>query len=163
MCHWLENRAKTEQKKGCVYSMPLLHTTLNTEHTWAADMKMPSVTSNPYGQQKPPKQAISPGCSLRPILHHLHQTHFKVVLKEVVGFPKVFLIIPIVEALTDGVILELPPLAVIHSLTLASIILGIIHTQGFFLSQDIIPKLKKINQHLGKIFAKAKKMSPVIL
>lgn len=106
-------------------------------------MKTPTVTSNPYRQQKPPKQAISPGSSLHPTLCHLHQSHFKVVLKEVVGFPKVFLIIPIVEALTDGVILELPPLAVIHSLTLASIIPGIVHTQGFFLSQDIVPKLEK--------------------
>ena len=71
------------------------------------------------------------------------QTYLKVVLEEVVGFPEVLLILSIVETLTGGVISNLPPFPIVHCLTLAPIIPGVIHMLSFFLGQDIVSKSKR--------------------
>ena len=132
--------------------------TLKAEHTCAAGQKEPSVTSNPM-ENKSLQSKLSPwtGGFHHLMLYRLHQTYFKVVLKEVVGLPKVFLILPIVEALTGGVVPQLSPVSIVHSFTLAPIILSIVNTLGFLLSQDVVPKLEKQNLE-KKIFSKAKKM-----
>lgn len=79
-------------------------------------------------------QTLPPG-SLRVSLF----SYFKVVLQEVVRLPKVLLVFSIVQPLTGGVIPKLPPLTVVHWLTLAPIIPGIIHALGFSLGQNVVP------------------------
>lgn len=74
---------------------------------------------------------------------HPVQTHFEVVLEEVVGFPEVLLVFSVVETLTGRVIAKRSPLPVVYCLTLAPVIPGIVHALSFLLGQDIVPRVKR--------------------
>lgn len=118
--------------------------------TQRAGGREPSAPSQLYKKQSLPSKAsvstnkplLSAPSTLWPVGVPA-ETHFKAVHEEVVGFPEVLLIVAIVQTLTGGVVSKFPPLPIVHRLTLAPIIPGIVYTLSFFLGQDIIPKLKR--------------------
>lgn len=58
---------------------------------------------------------------------------------EVVGLAEILLVLPVVQALTGGVVAQLPPLPVVHVLTEPPKKPGVVNVLPPFLRQDVVP------------------------
>lgn len=72
---------------------------------------------------------------------------------EIVGFSKIFLIIPIIQVFTGGVVFQFSPVSIVNILTLASIKIRIIYILSFILCKNIVSLMQRHHAEISCCFS----------